>query len=221
MLISNTFADGTFGALLSVAYTERNLVEEGHSTVRWDGGTSSGGFSATSPFAPARLATTFHPRIPRYGIARARAGAPRRDRLAAVGAGVRTRCSPGRDVRRFRRDPHRGLPRGDLVQPHRRQRQAADGRAATASWTPDGNLVYGLFDNVDVRSESRYDELEHQLHPDQPQRPAQLQRHASASTACGATRSPSSTTRSRPRSRSIAPTPTATAGTTAATTACR
>jgi iron complex outermembrane receptor protein len=32
MLISNTFADGTLGALLSVAYSQRNLSEEGFST---------------------------------------------------------------------------------------------------------------------------------------------------------------------------------------------
>ena len=66
MLISNTWADNTFGALMSVAYTKRRLIEEGHSTVRWDTGTSSGGFAGT-PFGR-RRATTFHPRIPRYGV---------------------------------------------------------------------------------------------------------------------------------------------------------
>src|SRR5688572_25503048 len=35
VLISNTFADDSFGALLSAAYTERNLIDEGSSTVRW------------------------------------------------------------------------------------------------------------------------------------------------------------------------------------------
>ncbi|MFL6863011.1 MAG: TonB-dependent receptor plug domain-containing protein, partial [Allosphingosinicella sp.] len=34
-LISDTFANGTLGALLSVAYTKRKLIEEGPSTVRW------------------------------------------------------------------------------------------------------------------------------------------------------------------------------------------
>ncbi len=34
-LVSNTFADGKFGALLSVAYTSRKLADEGSSTVRW------------------------------------------------------------------------------------------------------------------------------------------------------------------------------------------
>ena len=36
--------------------------------MRWDTGTSSGGFNAASPFAPARAASIFHPRIPRYGV---------------------------------------------------------------------------------------------------------------------------------------------------------
>src|SRR5688572_23476144 len=34
-LISNTFADGKFGALLSLAYTDRKLADDGSSTVRW------------------------------------------------------------------------------------------------------------------------------------------------------------------------------------------
>jgi len=35
LLLSNTWADNTFGALVSVAYTDRNAVEEGSSNVRW------------------------------------------------------------------------------------------------------------------------------------------------------------------------------------------
>ena len=65
-LISNTWADNTFGALLSVAYTEREVLEEGSNTGRWANGPSNGGFSATSPFAAARSADVYHPRFPRY-----------------------------------------------------------------------------------------------------------------------------------------------------------
>ena len=39
-LISDTFGDGKFGALLSVAYTKRKLVETGFSTVRWTSNTA-------------------------------------------------------------------------------------------------------------------------------------------------------------------------------------
>ena len=34
-MISNTWADGTIGALFSVAYSKRESIEEGASTVRW------------------------------------------------------------------------------------------------------------------------------------------------------------------------------------------
>ena len=46
LLISNTFADGRFGVLVSAAYSKRRLNEEGFSTVRWDNGPSSQGFCA-------------------------------------------------------------------------------------------------------------------------------------------------------------------------------
>src|SRR5204863_6147638 len=39
-LVSDIFANGTIGALLSVAYTKRKLLEEGPSTVRWAPATS-------------------------------------------------------------------------------------------------------------------------------------------------------------------------------------
>ncbi len=65
-LISNSWADGRFGALLSVAYSERDTVEEGSGTVRWAGGTTNGGFNAASPFTPALAADVYAPRFPRY-----------------------------------------------------------------------------------------------------------------------------------------------------------
>src|SRR4029453_13743214 len=55
LLISNTWADGKFGALLSAAYTKRQLLDEGASTVRWqdsrntDGSRSAGAEFSTTP----------------------------------------------------------------------------------------------------------------------------------------------------------------------------
>lgn len=37
-LISNTWADGRFGALMSVSYSKRNIFEEGYNPVRWEHG---------------------------------------------------------------------------------------------------------------------------------------------------------------------------------------
>jgi len=70
-LISNTFADDKFGALLSVAYTDRNLADEGSSTVRWQNGAGTSAFGPLDPTYAgtptlAQINAAFRPRIPRY-----------------------------------------------------------------------------------------------------------------------------------------------------------
>jgi len=67
-LIANTFADGTFGALLSVAYSERKVREEGSNTGRWYSATSNGGFSPGSPFSAGLADGVWHPYFPRYTL---------------------------------------------------------------------------------------------------------------------------------------------------------
>lgn len=67
--------DKTFGALVSVAYSDREIIEEGFSTVRWQDGTFrsvEGVVCADDPADPGCVATdtsslNYHPRIPRYG----------------------------------------------------------------------------------------------------------------------------------------------------------
>ncbi len=56
-LISNTWADGKFGALFSAAYSHRSLFEEGFSTVRWTN-TRPGGQSNAPPSATCSGVTT-------------------------------------------------------------------------------------------------------------------------------------------------------------------
>ncbi|MDB5457846.1 MAG: hypothetical protein JWP92_3431, partial [Caulobacter sp.] len=73
-LISNTWRDGEFGALLSVAYSKRELLDEGSSTVRWQTGAATApGFRsvngvtcATNAAACAEANGAVHPRIPRF-----------------------------------------------------------------------------------------------------------------------------------------------------------
>jgi len=81
-LISNTFAEDTVGALLSVSYSERNIRDEGASTVRWDQanpiGTIDGqplrienpddptGMWIANPDYPSDVNDAFRPRLPRY-----------------------------------------------------------------------------------------------------------------------------------------------------------
>ena len=68
-LISNTFADGRFGALFSVAMSERNIRDEGSSTVRWSAGEDFGSVNGV-PLVPANdpdheVNQAWHPRLPR------------------------------------------------------------------------------------------------------------------------------------------------------------
>lgn len=157
-LVSNTFADGRVGVLFSAAYTKRNLIEEGHSTVRWDNGTSSGGFSPDSPFTDALLPGTFHPRIPRYGVL-----GHEQERL---GLTTSIQFEPT-DTTRISLDvlyaDFDATRSEDFLEAISFSRTGAAGKPGTivrdGAVDSNGNLVYGVFDNVDVRSESRYDEL--------------------------------------------------------------
>jgi len=80
-LISNTWGDGMFGALLSAAYTKRAIVDDGASTVRWMNGLNSDGskssandfktlganYAASGSTATLdQLNSAFRPRFPRY-----------------------------------------------------------------------------------------------------------------------------------------------------------
>ncbi|MEO7756082.1 MAG: TonB-dependent receptor, partial [Dokdonella sp.] len=157
-LISNVFADGTFGALFSIAYSHRKLEEDGSSTVRWDNGTSSGGFAPSSPFAQALLPTTFHPRIPRYGALghdQKRLGMTGSLQWQPSDATLVTFDALHADFDATRTEDFLeaiSFSRSGTGKP---QTVVRDGVVDS-----HGNLVYGVFDNVDVRSESRYDELE-------------------------------------------------------------
>ena len=56
-LVTNTWADGKVGALLSVSYSKRDLLEEGFSAVRWEPSTASGGFCSPVGVTPATPAS--------------------------------------------------------------------------------------------------------------------------------------------------------------------
>eukprot|EP01032_Pedospumella_encystans_P035158 gene35158-39768_t len=57
-MVSNTNADRTLGFLVSGAYSKRQVLEEGFSTVRWDNGPSSGGWCAPIGVTPANPANS-------------------------------------------------------------------------------------------------------------------------------------------------------------------
>lgn len=73
-LVSNIFADGKFGALFSLSYSERTIQDEGSSTGRWSKAAGDRfnriqlDGQATPTVIPAshEVNSAFHPRLPRY-----------------------------------------------------------------------------------------------------------------------------------------------------------
>ncbi|HYM86673.1 MAG TPA: TonB-dependent receptor, partial [Pseudoxanthomonas sp.] len=171
-LVSNTWADGKFGALMSFAVSERRTLEEGSGSGRWAGGTSNGNFNVASPFAPARLATTFHPRFPRYtlmehdqqrmGVTGSLQFKPT-DRTQFSLDALYSKIEASRDEKYIEAI---SFSRGACAAATTPAGAAC--RAAGAGGKPEtivrdgvienGAMVYGLFDDVDIRSESRHDE---------------------------------------------------------------
>jgi iron complex outermembrane recepter protein len=198
-LLSDTFgANDEYGALISLAYSERSLLEEGFSSVRWapaaaPGSTNSGGFCSPVGFAPqnpgnstangstaancatgvARPANTaannaafttanqagvFIPRLPRYGRL-----THEQERLGVTAA---FQYRPAEttlfslDVLYSKLDATR---QEDFLEALSFSRNAAAGGqtqiGVREAIVENNMLVYGVFDNVDIRSESRYDVL--------------------------------------------------------------
>ncbi|WP_298576250.1 TonB-dependent receptor [uncultured Luteimonas sp.] len=158
-LVSNTFADGHAGALLSIAYTDRTVVEEGSDSVRWwtAQNSTTNFFDQDSPFQAALDPDVYHPRIPRYNSYR-----HEQERLGITGAlqfklGERTELVFDGLYARF--DANRWQ---DNINAVSFSRTNASGKQETVVRDGEidsrGNLVYGVFDNVDIRSEGRYDE---------------------------------------------------------------
>jgi len=163
-LISNTFGDGHFGALFSAAYAQRSLIEEGQSTVRWDLGNSVGGFNAASTppagTTMAQINSAFHPRIPRYGRL-----THDQDRLGLTGA---LQWQPN-DANLINLDllysDFNAKRDEDFLEAFSFSRNASQGGKPQSILTDaviDANntLAYAQFNDVDIRSEARHDELE-------------------------------------------------------------
>ena len=155
-LIANSWADGKVGALLSVAYSERDTVEEGSGTVRWSGGTSNGGFSPDSKFTDALRPDVYAPRFPRYTLME-----HDQKRLGVTGAlqfKPSDRTSFNLDALYSKIDAKRdekyieanGLSKADALGKH--EIRVNDGEVR------NGALVYAQMDNVDIRAENRHDE---------------------------------------------------------------
>lgn len=168
-LISKKFADGKIGILLSAAYSERGIREEGPSTVRWERGTDNGPAVArpTGAFAPGSTLPTgaqqgyafFAPRIPRYdsyqydtkrlGLTGSLQFQPTDSTLISLDALYANfksnRSEQYLEAISFSRGA--GGKQDTVILP---------GAVVDAN----NSLVSGTFHNVDVRVESRFDKLE-------------------------------------------------------------
>jgi len=181
-LVSNTFADGKLGALLSVAYTKRNLADEGSSTVRWmNAGNPATNCLTTTPAAAntncfgaldptytgtatlAQINNAFRPRIPRYDKYE-----HEQERIGVTGSlqyapSDATTLSldvlyAGFDAERseiFLETPIFSTSGNAMTA----NVGINDVNPVLAEIDSTNTLVYGVFNDVDIRSEARFDEL--------------------------------------------------------------
>jgi TonB-dependent receptor len=172
-MIANTWADGAFGALASVAYSRRQTKDIGTSTVRWATGNAfSPGFRSALPGAGVTLAqadAAFHPRFPRYDDY-----TDDQKRLGATGA-LQWRPS---DKTLVSLDVLYANFKGTREERYLEAPSFSVGGACNAATTASGScgiaqtdvvsatidgsntLSKGTFNNVDLRVEDRFDKLQ-------------------------------------------------------------
>ncbi|WP_369060296.1 TonB-dependent receptor [Caulobacter sp. 73W] len=164
-LLSWANEDRTFGALISVAYSERSPISESFNTTRWQSGDPSAAYGAGNNFANCIPCTTaaqrsdvlraYYPRIPRYTF-----GTFDEDRLG-VTSSIQWRPTERTEVAvdflwsRFNQEAE--SPNIEAISFSR----AAGGVRETIvrDYAIDASkniLSYGVFDMVDIRSENGF-----------------------------------------------------------------
>ena len=169
-LISKTWADGTFGALLSVAYTKRKLLDEGTSTVRWARGTAfAPGFESAPAGGPtlAQINAAYHPRFPRFD--------KYEQEQERIGATLALQWKPsdatlltfdvlyadldGTREEMFLEAPSFSVGGACTVANRPTTCGIADTNVLSGVIDANNTLISGVFDDVDLRVEDRFDEL--------------------------------------------------------------
>ncbi len=161
-LFSTKLADGTIGILLSGSYSERGILEEGPSTVRWERGSDNGGFAAASTRPTGATAPGFgffHPRIPRYDSFRYKT-----ERLGLTGSiqwqpsdeTLLTFDALYANFKSQRTEQYLSALSFSRSGTGKPQTVILPGAVVDAT----NSLVAGTFNNVDVRVETRFDRLE-------------------------------------------------------------
>lgn len=170
-MISNTWADGTFGALVSVAYTKRKLRDEGASTVRWATGNAfAPGFESAPAAGPtlAQLNAAFHPRFPRfdkYESEQERLGATVSLQWAPTDRTIASFDFLYADLDGTREEMFLEAPSFSVGGACTAANRAttcgiADTNVLAGVIDANNTLISGTFDDVDLRVEDRFDELQ-------------------------------------------------------------
>lgn len=152
-LVSNVFNDFV-GGLLSVSYSERQIIDKGASTVRWDNTNDFANCTATDCDL-AEFNDAFRPRLPRYD-----SYAHEMERLGLSGA-LQFRPSEATDVNLNVLYSKNDSTRNEVfMQTVLNNNPIVGAMTITDYEIDDSNTVsYASFDNATVRAENRYDEL--------------------------------------------------------------
>ena len=150
LLVSNTFADETVGALFSAAYTERALIDEGSSAVRWARATGIGAEPGVTVPNPA----PFIPRLPRYDYYE-----HNQDRLGMTAA-LQFQPSDRLLINLDALYSEFNADRKEIFLEIPNFSSAVNAmRVGGLEVNQTESAVFGTFNNVDIRTEQRNDEL--------------------------------------------------------------
>src|SRR5688572_22297767 len=170
-LISWVNDDKTFGALFSAAYSERNPFDEGFGTTRWGdngqamldrtggSGNITGNFGSCIPCASAaefqQVNEAFHPRIPRY--AESLLDQKRYGLTSALQWAPTDRTQINFDaLYAYYSSQTENANAGSIS--FSRMNGSGINETVVRDYAIEGdNLVYGVFDNVDLRSENGFE----------------------------------------------------------------
>ena len=183
-LISDTFDDDKIGVLFSAAYTQRKVLEEGYSTVRWatnDAGVAPGFNSVLGhqclgadgkqlsplPQECADANAALHPRFPRYdyyienqkrlGLTGSIQFRPTDSTLVSID-GLYADFKGNRQERYLEAN---GFSVAGACKPSTAGNSCGVAETDVLSETiKNGALIAGTFNNVDLRVENRYDRLD-------------------------------------------------------------
>lgn len=152
-LYSNSWNDKTVGVLLAVSYSQRDILEEGASTVRWQNNDFLSCSACASDAEFASVNDAYHPRIPRYGRL-----THDQERIGINGALQFAPSASTEIVLEGLYGSLKGTRQEEFLEALIRSNESV---MDVTDFTLDGNvMVAGTFDNAFIRVENRIDELD-------------------------------------------------------------